>query len=122
MTTPTKTRYLSFFTEKSNFKKIPAPFKFQTFSKKQKQVLTWWRPGSPHKDKDGIICDGSVQSGKTVVMSLSNVMWAMGSFQDENFGMAGKTIGYFRRNVITPLKGMLSSRGYKVKDHRADTS
>ena len=120
MTTPTKTRYLSFFTEKSNFKKKPAPFKFQTFSKKQKQVLTWWREGSPHKDKDGIICDGSVRAGKTVVMSLSYVMWAMDSFKDENFGMAGKTIGSFRRNVITPLKRMLKSRGYKVKDHRAD--
>lgn len=119
-TTPKKTRYLSFFTEKSKFKKKPAPFKFKTFSIKQKQVLTWWRDGSPHKDKDGIICDGSVRAGKTVVMSLSYVMWAMDSFKDENLGMAGKTIGSFRRNVITPLKRMLKSRGYRVKDHRAD--
>lgn len=44
----------------------------------------------------------------------------MDTFQDENLGMAGKTIGSFRRNVITPLKRMLKSRGYKVKDHRAD--
>ena len=35
-------------------------------------------------------------------------------------GMAGKTIGSFRRNVITPLKRMLKARGYKVKDHRAE--
>lgn len=101
-------------------KKKPAPFKFKPFSKKQLQVLTWWRKDSPVNDMDGIICDGSVRAGKTVVMSLSYVMWAMETFQDENLGMAGKTIGSFRRNVVTPLKRMLKSRGYKVKDHRAD--
>lgn len=115
-----KPKYFSFLTERKKFKKKPAPFRFKPFSVKQKQVLTWWRDGSPHKDKDGIICDGSVRAGKTVVMSLSYVMWAMEKFQDENLGMAGKTIGSFRRNVITPLKRMLKSRGYKVKDHRAD--
>lgn len=120
-TQPTrKVKYLSFITEKKKFKKKPAPFKFKPFSIKQKQVLTWWREGSPMKDMDGIICDGSVRAGKTVVMSLSYIMWAMDTFVDENLGMAGKTIGSFRRNVVVPLKRMLKSRGYKVKDHRAD--
>jgi PBSX family phage terminase large subunit len=98
----------------------PAPFKFKAFSEKQLKVLKWWRKGSPHADKDGIICDGSVRAGKTVVVSLSYVMWAMDTFDEENLGMAGKTIGALRRNVLTPLKRMLRSRGYKVKDHRAD--
>ncbi|WP_438824981.1 PBSX family phage terminase large subunit [Bacillus sp. JJ722] len=98
----------------------PAPFKFKPFSQKQLKVLKWWRPDSPHKDKDGIICDGSVRAGKTVVMSLSYVMWAMETFHEQNLGMSGKTIGSFRRNVVTPLKRMLKGRGYKVKDHRAD--
>lgn len=98
----------------------PAPFKFKPFSQKQLKVLKWWRPDSPHHDKDGVICDGSVRAGKTVVMSLSYVMWAMETFSDENLGMSGKTIGSFRRNVLTPLKRMLKGRGYKVKDHRAD--
>nr|WP_304519942.1 hypothetical protein [Bacillus sp. SH5-2] len=47
-------------------------------------------------------------------------MWAMESFEGENFGMCGKTIGSHRRNVITPLKKMLKSRGYKVKNHRSE--
>ncbi len=47
-------------------------------------------------------------------------MWAMETFADENLGVVGKTIGLFRRNVITPLKRMLKASGYKVKDHRAD--
>lgn len=98
----------------------PALFSFKPFSEKQLKVLKWWRQDSPFKDMDGIICDGSVRAGKTVVMSLSYVMWAMDTFNDENLGMSGKTIGALRRNVITPLKRMLKSRGYQVKDHRAD--
>lgn len=97
-----------------------AVFRFKPFSKKQKKVLTWWMDGSPAKDKDGVIADGSIRSGKTVSMSLSFVMWATETFDEQNFAMCGKTIGSFRRNVLMILKLMLRSRGYKVKDHRAD--
>lgn len=83
-------------------KKKPAPFKFKPFSKKQRKVLTWWKPSSPVKNYDGIICDGSI---------LCYV--GDGSIRRREF----KTIGSHRRNVITPLKKMLKSRGYKVKDH-----
>lgn len=95
-------------------------FAFKPFSVKQKQVLTWWCPNSPVKDKDGIIADGAIRSGKTLCMSLSYVLWAMESFNQQNFGMAGKTIGSFRRNVLFWLKMMLVSRGYSVVDHRSD--
>ena len=95
-------------------------FIFKPFSVKQKQVLTWWCPNSPVKDKDGIIADGAIRSGKTLCMSLSYVLWAMETFNQQNFGMAGKTIGSFRRNVLFWLKMMLASRGYSVVDHRSD--
>lgn len=95
-------------------------FQFQPFSRKQKQVLTWWLLDSPVKDYDGIIADGAIRSGKTVCMSLSFVFWAMTSFNGQNFAMCGKTIGSFRRNVLFWLKLMLRSRGYHVADHRAD--
>ncbi len=97
-----------------------AVFKFLPFSKKQKQVLTWWLSNSPVHDQDGIIADGAIRSGKTLCMSLSFVMWAMECFDGQNFAMCGKTIGSFRRNVLFWLKLMLRSRGYKVEDHRAD--
>lgn len=97
-----------------------AAFKFRPFSRKQKKILTWWMPESPVCDQDGIIADGAIRSGKTVSMSLSFVMWAMESFDGQNFGMCGKTIGSFRRNVLFWLKLMLISRGYKVEDHRSD--
>jgi len=94
-------------------------FKWAPLSKKQLQIMTWWMPGSPVKDKDAIICDGAVRAGKTLPMSLSYVVWAMETFDDQNFGMAGKSIGALRRNVIRPLKKVLKGRGYKVKDHRS---
>ena len=95
-------------------------FKFQSFSLKQKKVLTWWCDTSPVKDKDGIIADGAIRSGKTVCMSLSFIMWAMLRFKGQKFAMCGKTIGSFRRNVLFWLKLMLKSRGYRVVDHRSD--
>lgn len=95
-------------------------FNFKPFSVKQKKVLTWWCPASPVKDMDGIIADGAIRSGKTLSMSLSYVLWAMSSFNQQNFGMAGKTIGSFRRNVLFWLKLMLVSRRYTVADRRSD--
>ena len=100
-------------------KKYKAIFRFKPFSVKQLKVLKWWLDPQV-KYMDGIIADGAIRSGKTVVMSLSFVLWAMEKFQSQNFGMCGKTIGSFRRNVVTVLKLMLRSRGYHVKDHRAD--
>lgn len=95
-------------------------FKFKPFSKKQRQVLSWWLKESPVHDYDGIIADGAIRAGKTVVMSLSFVMWAMSTFQEQNFGMCGKTIGSFRRNVLNQLRLMLWSRGYQAEYRRAD--
>lgn len=95
-------------------------FRFKTFSRKQRKVLNWWCPGSPARNKNGIIADGAIRSGKTLAMSLSFVIWAMTSFSGQNFGMCGKTIGSFRRNVLFWLKIMLKSRGYKIKEHRSD--
>lgn len=97
-----------------------AIFHFKPFSRKQTQVLTWWTDDSPVRDYDGIIADGSIRSGKTLSMSLSFVLWAMFTFNGQCFGMAGKTIGSFRRNVLKPLKTMLKSRGYTVEDKRSE--
>lgn len=92
----------------------------KTFSHKQKLVLTWWAEKSKYKDKDGIICDGSIRSGKTTVMSLSFVLWAMSTFDGENFAMCGKTINSLRRNVLKQLKQMLKALGISCVEHRSE--
>lgn len=94
-------------------------FKFTPFSRKQLQVLSWWA-NDELKSYEAIICDGSVRAGKTVVMSLSYVLWSMTQFNGQQFGMAGKTIGSFRRNVLRPLRSMLESEGYAIHDSRSD--
>lgn len=94
---------------------IATKFAFKPFSKKQKMVLTWWTEESPKSECDAIICDGAVRSGKTLIMSLSYILWSMSEFNGKNFGMAGKTIGSFKRNVWFNLKVMLLSRGYSVR-------
>lgn len=100
--------------------KRESKFKFVAFSKKQKQVLTWWIDGLPKSSKDIIVADGAVRAGKTVIMSMSYVIWAMSNFNYCKFGMAGKTIGSFRRNVLFSLKIILKARGFKVIEHRTD--
>lgn len=95
-------------------------FKFKPFSLKQKKILTWWTDNSPVKDKNGIIADGSIRAGKTLCMSLSFALWAMSKFNGQNFILAGKTVGAFRRNVLFWLKLMLRAQGYKIKDRRSD--
>ena len=89
-----------------------AIFRFERFSPRQLKILTWWCAESPVHDHDGIIADGAIRSGKTLSMSLSFVLWAMSTFNMQNFGMCGKTIGSFRRNVLVALKLMLRARGF----------
>lgn len=71
------------------------------FSEKQMQILKF-----PYMGKDALICDGAVRSGKTSVMSLSFLLWAMANFTGCSFGICGKTVSSAGRNVITPLLQM----------------
>lgn len=94
--------------------------KWETFTNKQLQLLTWWTENSPEKMKNGVIAEGSIRAGKTLLMSLSFVVWAMSSFKKQQFAICGKSIGSLNRNVITPLKEVLRNRGYKVIERKTD--
>lgn len=86
--------------------------KFVPFSPKQLAVLNWWCKSSRMKNKNGIICDGAVRSGKTLCMSLSFICWSFYSFSDTSFALCGKTIASLRRNVVTPLLPVLTELGF----------
>lgn len=80
---------------------------YQRLSPRQNMAMTWWnRPG--FELYDGIICDGSIRSGKTVAMTVGFVLWAMSRFQSQNFALCGKTIESLRRNVTTNLPTWLA--------------
>lgn len=93
---------------------------FESFSKKQMQLLTWWCPESPYHDYAGIIADGSIRAGKTVAMAVSFIIWAMDTYDGQNFAMCGKTVGSFRRNVWKWLKPVLLVRGYQLEESRTE--
>ena len=90
------------------------------FSPKQQLVLTWWRPGGRYSEKEAILCDGAVRSGKTMAMGLGFFLWAMSCFTGRNFGICGKTIGALRRNILTELLPRLGELGMQWKDIRSE--
>jgi len=97
----------------------PGSFRFSPFSPKQKTLLGWWRPESDLSVHDGVIADGAVRSGKTLAMSLGFVLWAMNSFDGENFAICGKTLGSVDRNILVWLRQTLPGRGYTVSEQRS---
>lgn len=94
--------------------------KWTKLSKKQLQVLSWWCEKSPFKNHNGIIAEGSIRSGKTLVMSTSFLLWAMETSEKKNYAICGKTVGALRRNVINELKEVLNNRGYSVIDRKTE--
>ena len=72
-----------------------------SFSEKQRQILTF-----PYTDRSALICDGAIRSGKTSVMSLSFILWAMGNFSGQSFGICGKTVVSAERNIVKPLQSI----------------
>lgn len=75
-------------------------------------------PNSPVKNYEGIICDGSIRSGKTVSESISFFVWAFFHFNQQNFALCGKTINSFRRNVWNWIKPILKLRNYHIVESR----
>lgn len=83
----------------------------EKLSRKQKITMNWWK-NPKYRDKDAIICDGAVRSGKTLSMSVGFVFWASAAFDSSSFAMCGKTVTSLRRNVIVPLMPILREYGF----------
>lgn len=104
----------------ARFKEKVKSFEFKPFSTKQKQMLHFWREGSPHKDADMIIADGSIRSGKTIAMICSFLMWSQSNFKGKDFIIAGKSVGALKRNVIKPMKQILSAWNWNYEHNRSE--
>ena len=90
--------------------------RFESFSEKQALVLSWWSDASPHRERDAIICDGAVRSGKTLCMGISFICWAMRRFDGRSFGLCGKTIISLRRNVVSQLLPVMEDMGFRCEE------
>ena len=93
---------------------------YTSFSEKQRTVLTWWMPGNPYAQKEAIVCDGAVRSGKTLAMGLSFFLWAMTCFDGKRFGVCGKTITSLHRNVLSEILPRIKALGGTWKEKRSE--
>lgn len=85
-------------------------------SDKQKKILAF-----PYSNYDAIICDGAVRSGKTSIETWAFVKWAMERFENQRFGICGKTVDSAQKNIIVPFISMtLAKEIYTLKWRRAD--
>lgn len=90
--------------------------RFVPFSPKQMKVLCWWADRSAYRNREALICDGAVRSGKTLCMGISFICWAFSRFEDRSFAICGKTIRGVRRNLVTDLLPVLGGLGFGVED------
>lgn len=74
-------------------------------SKKQKAILAY-----PYTDKDVLICDGAVRSGKTTFMMWAYIRWATDNFDGMRFGICGKTVDSAAKNIIVPFISMTEAK------------
>ena len=91
---------------------------YQKLSKRQKLAMLWWKTDR-FRDRDAIICDGSVRSGKTVSMVVGFILWAMSTFSGQTFGICGKTIESLRRNIVTHMRDWIPA-DLAIVERRAD--
>lgn len=74
-------------------------------SEKQAKILQF-----PYSSYDALICDGAVRSGKTSIMMVAFVDWAMREFDRRRFGICGKTVGSATENIIIPYISMTRTK------------
>ena len=85
-------------------------------SDKQKKILAF-----PYSSYDAIICDGAVRSGKTSIMMIAFVDWAMRNFSGQRFGVCAKTVNSAKQNIIIPYMGLSYAKNkYSIRWHGSD--
>lgn len=85
-------------------------------SEKQRKILAF-----PYSDYDALICDGAVRSGKTSIMTVAFVDWAMRRFRGQRFGVCGRTVDSCTKNIILPYLAMRYAQDrYSITWRRAD--
>ena len=85
-------------------------------SRKQKKIMAF-----PFTNYDALICDGAIRSGKTVFMMLSFVDDAMRRYNNQRFGICGKTVDSTVKNLIMPYLGLTYAKEkYTLKWRKSD--
>ena len=86
-------------------------------SEKQKMILAF-----PYTKKyQSLICDGAVRTGKTSIMTIAFIDWAMREFDQTNFAICGKTVGSAIKNIVVPYMALsYAKKRYRLHFTRSD--
>lgn len=85
-------------------------------SEKQTKILAF-----PYSSYQALICDGAVRSGKTSLMMVAFVDWAMRQFNNQRFGVCGKTVDSAIKNIIVPYISMsYAKKRYSIRWRRGE--
>lgn len=85
-------------------------------SQKQLKILAF-----PYTNYDALICDGAVRSGKTSIMMVAFIDWAMREFSGQRFGICGKTVDSATKNIVVPYISMsYAKERYIIRWRRSD--
>ena len=85
-------------------------------SPKQKKILAF-----PYTKYEAIICDGAIRAGKTMLMVVAFVDWAMREFNGQRFGICSKTVDSACKNIVSPYLALTYWKDkYSVKWRRTD--
>lgn len=85
-------------------------------SPKQKKILAF-----SYSSYDALICDGAVRSGKTSIMTVAFIDWAMREFSGQRFGICGKTVDSATKNIVIPYISMsYAKERYTLRWRRSD--
>lgn len=83
---------------------------------KQKKILAF-----PYSKYTALICDGAVRSGKTSLMMVAFIDWAMRQFNNQRFGVCGKTVDSAIKNIIVPYISMAyAKKRYSIRWRRGE--
>lgn len=75
----------------------------------------------PFTDYDCLIADGAIRSGKTVFMMLAFVDDAMRRYNNQRFGICGKTVDSTVKNIIMPYLGLkYATNKYNIRWKRSE--
>ena len=91
----------------------------EQFSDKQKAVLRCM-----DTDKDVILAEGSIRSGKTFSMVFGFLLWVLkseeGAAIPREYALVGRSTTTADRNIISPLKGFARTMGASIAHNRGD--
>lgn len=86
----------------------------QRFSQQQLRAMLWWR-GETGRRYEAVVCDGAIRSGKTFAMGVGFFLWAMSTFDGQQFALCAKTAGAAERNILSGVLPVLRGCGMQIR-------